>query len=440
MRKNFNVFCLLIAGVLLFTGSHVLFGQIDNLTNMSAEWIRLSNRNAGLDAADIVVYNPAGLTQLTDGFHFNISNQVLIRKPEHSFDLGLGKETYTQDGIDPFIPNFYAAYKKDRWALFTAIYIPAGGAVVNYPQGSINTKLLGYGVIPQFGGLFDYFKNDYLKATSLYLTFTVGGAYCVNDYISVAGGLRYIHVKNTTKLGLTAADSTGIIPDTVLDLDAKMTGSGIGGIFSVDIFPLKDLNIAIRYETKVKLELEADIIKDSFQGMLISQGDKSRRDLPAMVGVGVSYNITPCLRAEADFNYFFQKQADWGITSLGELENAILTAKAAGDCYSLGACLAYQVCPKFQVSAGFLYTVFDFKDIAAYYTTVGAYEVLYSDNCNLGAGFCYALTNKVKLNVGVNTTIWKDETIKALAAYPLDLSVQTTNKSFGFAIGADISL
>lgn len=440
MKINFKVFCLSIIGVLLFAGSTVLFGQIDNLTNMSAEWIRLSNRNAALDAVDIVVYNPAGLIKLTDGFHFNISNQILIRKPEHGFDLGMGKETYTQDGIDPFIPNFFAAYKKDRWALFGGIYIPAGGAVVDYPQGSINTKLLGYSVIPQFGGLYDYFKNDYLKATSLYLTFTAGGAYAISDFISIAGGLRYIDVKNTTKLGLTAADSSGVIPGTALDLDAKMTGNGIGGILGVDIFPMKGLNIGIHYETKVKLELEADIIKDSFEGMLISQGDKSRRDLPAMLGVGVSYDITSCLRAEMDFNYCFQKQADWGITSIGETENAILTAKAAGDCYSLGACLAYQACPKFQVSAGFLYTVFDFKNMAGYYTTVGAFEVLYSDNCNLGAGFCYALTNKVKLNVGVSTTIWKDETIKALAAYPLDLDVQTTNKTFAFAIGANISL
>ncbi|MDQ1355006.1 MAG: hypothetical protein QG657_5315 [Acidobacteriota bacterium] len=440
MKINYNLFRLLIVGVLLFSGSTLLVGQIDNLTNMSAEWIRLSNRNAAVDAVDIVVYNPAGLTKLTDGFHFNISNQTLIRKPKHSFDLGMGKETYTQDGIDPFIPNFYAAYKKDKWALFGGIYIPAGGAVVDYPKGSINTKLLGYSLIPQFGGLYDHFKNDYLKATSLYLTFTAGGAYAISDFISIAGGLRYIHVKNTTKLGLTVADSTGIIPGTAFDLNAKMTGNGLGGILGIDIFPLEGLNIGIRYETKVKLELEADIIKDSFEGMLISQGDKSRRDLPAMLGVGVSYDITSCLRAEVDFNYFFQKQADWGITSAGNLENAILTAKAAGDCYSLGACLAYQACPKFQVSAGFLYTIFDFKDMAGYFTTVGAFEVLYSDNCNLGAGFCYALTNKVKLNVGVGTTIWKDETIKALAAYPLDLDVQTTNKSFAFAIGTNISL
>lgn len=437
MKINFNAFKLFMVSILLFSGT-ILLGQIDNLTNMSAEWIRLSNRNAAVDAVDIVVYNPAGLTKLADGFHFNISNQTLIRKPEHSFDLGMGKKTYTQDGIDPFIPNFYAAYKKDRWALFGGVYMPGGGAVIDYPQGSINTQLLELALIPLFPNNYGVYKNN-LKATSLYLAFTIGGAYAFNDFIAIAGGLRYIDVKNTIKLVMDSGYDIGIIPP-ILTLDAKMTGDGVGGIIGIYISPLKGLNFGIHYESKVKLELETDIIKDSFYGMIISQGDKNRRDLPAMLGIGVSYHITSHLRAEADFNYFFQKQADWGITSAGELEKAILSAKAAGDCYSLGACLAYQVNPKLQLSGGFLYTVFDFKDMAGYFTNLGAFEVLYSDNCNLGAGFCYALTNKIKLNAGVSTTIWKDETIKALAAYPLDIDVQTANKTFVLALGANISL
>ena len=57
--------------------------QLDNLSNMSAEWIRSSARNAATDAADIVVYNPAGLTSLQNGFHINVSNQFINRNPSH---------------------------------------------------------------------------------------------------------------------------------------------------------------------------------------------------------------------------------------------------------------------------------------------------------------------------------------------------------------------
>lgn len=437
MKRISILFCLLLVGFLFSTG---LFAQVDNLTNMSAEWIRMANRNAATDAVDIVVYNPAGLTKLADGFHLNISNQTLNRQPQHSFDLGLGlgKEVYTQDSMEYLLPAVYAAYKKDKWALFAGLHVPAGGAVADYPHGSITSSLLSLNVMTLFGGLYDFYANDSLEATSLYLSTTVGGAYAFNDAISIAAGVRFINVKNTVKASTSLRSLTGFAPALLLSIDAEDNATGTGAVFGLNISTKKGLNIGIHYETKVKLEFTADVNEDSFGGAIIADGAKSRRDLPAMLGIGVSYDFTAKLRGEVDFNYFFQKQADWGtvMTLMGELEYSEL----AGDCYSLGACLAYQVNPEFQVSAGFLYTIFDFKDMDTYFTNLGAFEVLYSDNVNLAAGFCYALTKNIKLNWGVSCTVWKDETIKALVAYPLDVNVETTNSSLTFAIGANISL
>src|SRR5688572_29263949 len=94
---------MLICG--LFICNLTAFGQIDNLVNTSTEWIRISARNAATDAADIVVYNPAGLTRLEDGFHINAGNQFIFRKPTHSYDIGLGEGTRTfgQESNDPFL-------------------------------------------------------------------------------------------------------------------------------------------------------------------------------------------------------------------------------------------------------------------------------------------------------------------------------------------------
>ena len=52
------------------------FAQHDNLSNLSAEWVRTPARNAATDASDIVVYNPAGLVKLNNGFHINLGNQI----------------------------------------------------------------------------------------------------------------------------------------------------------------------------------------------------------------------------------------------------------------------------------------------------------------------------------------------------------------------------
>ncbi len=123
--------------------------QMDNLTNLSVEWMRMPARNAASDSTDIVVYNPAALVRLGEGFHFNLGNQSLLRKPSHTYDFGLGAgaRTFSQDGIDAFLPNFYAAYSKDKWALYGGLYISGGGAVADYPHGSISTDLISMMVL-----------------------------------------------------------------------------------------------------------------------------------------------------------------------------------------------------------------------------------------------------------------------------------------------------
>ncbi len=119
--KRFSIISGVLAFLFLLAGQS--YAQIDNLTNMSAEWVRMSNRNAATDAADIVVYNPAGLVSLSDGFHLNFSNQILVRKPEHSFTSPLTGErvSYEQDSPDWFVPNLYAAYTKGKLSIFAGV-------------------------------------------------------------------------------------------------------------------------------------------------------------------------------------------------------------------------------------------------------------------------------------------------------------------------------
>ncbi|MCP4221239.1 MAG: hypothetical protein GY765_41820, partial [bacterium] len=417
MKRILVVLCFII-GCVILPGN--LLAQVDNLSNMSPDWVRLANRNAATDAVDIVVYNPAGLTKLADGFHINIGNQSLIRKPEHSFDLGMGSMTYSQDGIDAIIPNLYMAYKKKNWSIFGGLYIPGGGAVADYPDGSITTKLLGMGITQLFPGVYNYFVDDWLEATSIYLTGTIGGAYAFNDTISVAVALRYITAKNNVKGGLTLTNifSSGI-PDAPLELDADMTANGAGVVFGVNISPGDKLNIGLRYESKVKLDFEAEVKADGFAGTVVVDGEKKRRDFPALLGFGLSYRFTPKIRAEFDFNYCFQKQADWGMifTPTGLKDYSEL----AGDCWSFGAGIAYAATEKLELSCGLLYTILDFQDMNTYYTNLGTFEVLFSDNLFIGTGFKWQASKHVALSAAGAIILWKSHTINVLAAYPMDL-------------------
>ncbi|HPC47849.1 MAG TPA: hypothetical protein PLW83_07370, partial [Deltaproteobacteria bacterium] len=129
--------------------------QVYNQTCQSAEYARTLNRNAAADATDIVVYNPASLVDLSEGFHINLSNQTWFRRPSHSFDdpLGKGRLSFEQEATDWVVPNVHTAYRRSDWAVFASAYIPGGGASVKYPDGSYSTRSLGAGVIGPGGPL-----------------------------------------------------------------------------------------------------------------------------------------------------------------------------------------------------------------------------------------------------------------------------------------------
>ena len=448
MKKLLRTSALILMG-LLSAGS--LQAQIDNLTNMSAEWMRTSNRNAATDATDIVVYNPAATVLLTEGLHINIGNQTLIRKPQHTFDLGFGKgkQTFKQDKADPFLPNLFAAYRKDKWAINAGIYIPGGGATANYPTGSLTTELISIQTIfayQQQGADYSTSINQSLKASSYYLAFALGGAYAINDMISVSLGARYLTCRNLTKAGTTLTGSDIGLPDVPLLVDTRDNASGLGGIIGVNVKPNEKLNIGLHYESAVKLDFKTKINQDDLE--FATDGAKNRRDLPSNFNAGISYKLTPSLMAEVDYNYYFQKAADWSDTYVPGDEVKTKWADMAGNCYTAGAALLYDIDKKLQVSAGTSWTKFLFNNKEGYYTGLGAFEVLKNDNLTLNFGGAYRVCNYARFNLAFGTTLWKDESINSLQMEALRLAtgnpaidplVATQNNAMFIALGFDIN-
>lgn len=404
------------------TGIGELYANIDNLSNMSAEWIRTGNRNAATDAADIVVYNPAGVTELADGFEINVGNQTLIRKPEHSYNFGAGEETHQQDGADWFLPNFYAAYNQDNWAVFGGYYICGGGAVVNYPDGSFSTDKIGLGIVDLYGGTY---SDEHLKAESVYNTFEIGGAYKINEMFSVALGARYLLVKNSINAGLTSS-AIGVVKEKTED-----EGDGFGAIVGLNVNITKEINFAFQYQSQVNLELKTDVKNDTIS--LFTDGEKNRRDLPAVFGMGLGYDISDKLYAEVNYSYWFQENCNWGKDSTTGKD----ISKMAGDAQSAGITVSYRFLPELLVSAGTTYTDFKWNDMNGYYqANLGSYEVLYTDNWHLGCGVAYTVVKDVVLNLSLARTIWEDKdlTNTELGA---PITIKTQNSTTIIAVGVD---
>jgi len=437
MKRLSTLFSILLF-LLVLSGQS--YAQIDNLTNMSAEWIRMSNRNAATDATDIVVYNPAGVVSLSDGFHINISNQFMFRNPEHSFTDPLtgNRETFEQDGPDLFVPNFYAAYKKDKWAVFGGVYLPGSAATIDYPDGSITTREIGIALLTDpaspFLGAYSGLADEHLKASSLYLAVTMGGAYQITDKVSLAAAVRNLSVKNNIKGGLTLTG--GVDPaEQKIKVDVDQEDSGWGGVLGFQVKPDDKLVLAFRYETRVNLDLETDIKSGDTlheQFPLFTDGEKNRRDFPAMVGMGASYQFNHQFRGEFDANYWFQRDAHWGKAADGRD-----ISHMAGDCWSIGVAGAYQATPKLELSAGTLYTEFAWNDLTGYYNAnLGSIETGFSDNINLGVGLGYKIIPALKLNLGASYTWWKGVDVDT----PIGVNVNMHNSTYIFAVGLDYSL
>ena len=421
-----------------FICSYQAVAQIDNLVNMSTEWVRSSARNAATDAADIVVYNPAGLTNLENGFHINMGNQFVFRKPRHQYDIGIGEgvRQFEQQSADPFLPNLFLTYKKNKWALFTGAFISGGGATVDYSKGSISTDLIGLQALMQTQGAYMQTKDASLNASSFYITTTLGGSYAFSEKISVALAARYISAKNTMSAGMSLTSSPYDLPDMPLVLDAEFNAAGIGEVISICVKPVNKLVMTARYESQVKLDFKTETKTDDF-GATVNE-EKNRRDLPGVFALGVAYEINNKLKALGDFNYYLQENADWGKSS--ELTGNVPLADLAGNAVSYAMGVEYKLTDKLLISTGIGYTEFDYNNKEGYYSSMGAFEVVPDDNWNINAGFRYKATNSLSINAGFMQSIYKkDQHINALMAYPFEVDVTVNNSISIASLGINLS-
>lgn len=429
MKKVILLFSILSGSV--FCAS----AQMDNLVNVSANWVASPARNAATDAADIVVYNPAGTTSLSEGLYINIGNQSLFRKPTHTYDLGDGAKTYGQDGSDPILPNLYVAYTKKNWSFFGGVFISGGGASLNYPEGSLITHLMGYQSLMAAQGAYTDAASQSLEASSYYLTSTVGAAYKFSDKFSASLGVRYLNGMNSTKAGLTLTASPYDFPDMPMVLDYDENASGVNFTAGIAVKPTSKLGLTLRYESQAKMDFTTKLTKDDFG--FVTDGAKNRRDLPSVLAFGLSYKFNDKLSVLADLNYYNQESAEWGTTTNANGETVSLS-KAAGNAVGYNLAINYKLTEKFALSIGGGYSDFMYNDMAAYYNHTGVFETVQNDNMNLNLGASYEVSKHLKVTAGYMNTSWaKDTKVEALMISPG--SYATINHAMNaIAIGVDI--
>lgn len=220
MNKKLLLFVsLFLASTFAYSG-----GLVTN-TNQSTAWTRMLVRDAST-SIDAVFYNPAGLSKLSDGFHFSINNQSLFQTQDITSTFPyLNGQAYAGTVSAPMFPGVYGVYKKDKIALSFGFNPVGGGGGATFDKGLPSMEIPFAGLVPALGGAIaplggsvtGYNMNMFFEGTSVYFGLQAGITYEINDMISVYLGARYLMAKNTYN---------GYIKDVTIDTDLGTMAPG----------------------------------------------------------------------------------------------------------------------------------------------------------------------------------------------------------------------
>lgn len=397
--------------VVIFTGS-VIGGNIDYLTNRSVNYFRNFARNVATEGADIVSYNPAGLVFMEEGFHISFGNEFFLK--DYTIDAvpfwdTTSVETYQSTEPTLFYPDFYAVFRTGDWAVFGAFTVPAGGGALDYKDGVYAMPLLETGYQQAINMDHYYFAlmiDGNVEVSSRYLAGTVGVSYAVNDIFSFSLAGRYTTAKKTydgmCDFVIMYPDSTGTpvpVGTSSRALDVEKTADGFNGIISVDVVPVENLNLALRYETRTNLEFETSTAENGWAAAALPDssfldGYKQRRDLPAIIAGGISYRFSPEFLLSTTFNYYMVEDADEG-----EFDGLDDDYKNDLD---IGIGIDYLFTPRLLGGLAYLRS-----DLGGSEDTYSDFE--YNLNCHcIGGGIRYALTEDMAFTIAGGRNIYDE--------------------------------
>ena len=370
---------LFLIGIL----SSGLYGaSIDHIQTYSPDYLSNQAQTGMIDEVS-PYYNPAGLSRLDKGKYIHLGLQFANGHEKMSYK---GKEHKAI--LKQLIPNVSLTSVDDNGAYFFTFGGLAGGGKLEY-DGVSGIDVLSD--LDQFKPLGVYDKGSTLTGKNLYEQATLGRAFTINDQLSVSVAGRIVHgsrnlsgtlnigtnpstaykqakVQQVTQevskavdaatqgSGLSAAQIAAIKQQkttqalTLLqtkmnalqqnglsgDLDSKREAWGYGFQIGVNYKVNDKLNLAARYDSRIKMNFKAKGSENQLQTADIigsniglstfypqyAINSKIRRDLPAILSVGASYKVTDNYLVSTSANYYFNRHAKMDrVTTFGGHEH-----------------------------------------------------------------------------------------------------------------------
>lgn len=173
-----------------------------------------------------------------------------------------------------------------------------------------------------------------------------------------------------------------------LEVDVEQTAASFSPLFGLYYTPFKGLGIGLRYEGKAAMQLEN---KTKSGASLYPDGALTNADMPAMLGLGISYKVMKSLRLEVDYNVYYYDGVHWA----GDKQNYVDN----GTEFGVGADFALS--NSILLSAGFLSSV---SGATADYQTDMSHSL---NSTTMGFGGRYSLSPKMAVSLGVSNTSYE---------------------------------
>ncbi|MBM6822730.1 outer membrane protein transport protein [Fusobacterium mortiferum] len=321
MKKRLGL--LALAAVL---SSSAYSASIDHIQTYTPEYLGNQAQNGMINNAS-VYYNPAGLVHLQNGTYFHAGIELAVGEEKMNYN---GQELKA-DLLQP-IPNF-AMYKvEDDSALFWTFGGIAGGGDLKYKDGVPGTAVISDIVNnnPLLSGMVGKITTEKSSAEgkNIYAQTTLGKTWKVDDKLSLSVAGRVVYGVRKLK-GDIQVDGSPVLDyykQNRATLDSERTAWGYGAQFGINYKATEKLNLAMRYDSRVKMNFKAKASERKVELSKLSNstlpdlgfstfypeyadGVKSRRDLPAILAAGMSYKVTDNWTVALSGNYYFNKDA-----------------------------------------------------------------------------------------------------------------------------------
>lgn len=365
----------------LLASANAFAGSIDYLAQQDAEYFA-HPAMIGKVGVSGAYYNPAGTVFLEDGLYVQLNSQTLFKTYEMDTKENFGGLSHESDHPSAFVPSIQIVKKEGDRSYFLHAGAAAGGGAVKYENGISAFEVIGEEIEKKGLGAVDYINGSTVNGSSYYINTTFGMAQKINSKFSIAGGLRFMYAMRELNgtANYTLDTSKGAFNNANLgkgqidvDIDSERTGWGVGGVIGFHYQPIEKLNIGFKYETEVELNLDADgdvkvtsnnklfenvqlpVINNTITGTIDSSLRKEpviaewleddRRNLPAMMALGVSYELTDRITLLTSGNYYFIKDAN---------RNGCYDNYDNG--YEISVGVDYKLNDKWTLMAGYQYT------------------------------------------------------------------------------------